>query len=388
MSMKAMLGAVITLILAVGGVALLTSVKSRPVVEPVPVSKDDMQLTNPFEGAAASKDAKVKVDETHFEFDRMGLGDSMSHEFVFTNTGTAPLLLAKGPMQCKCTMPTVSQEPIVPGQSAKITLTWKPEAASKDFQKTAVIWTNDADRPRVELSIHGAVAPDPAVLPGMFSVGNVRWSHESTAEVNMVSAMMKDLQITEVKTSDPELQVEFEPWTDKDFTAWVEPDMAPPVAGYRIRLKLLPVNKSGPFRGLVTLKTNHKNGDVTIPIDGVRVGPILIQHTNYQQTKGELNLGRFKSDVGKELTVKAFLQPFGQDLQISGVECDPKHLKIAATLQKNAAFKGENRELYDLTIQVPPGVPKGGYPNMPVLRMKTNHPDAPELTLKLQMVVQ
>ncbi len=388
MSLKAMFGAIITLILAVGGVAVLSSSGLRPVVDPKAPTLDDSHPTNPFEGKSASKDAKVKVEETHFDYGRMALGDSMSHDFVFTNVGTVPLLLAKGPIQCKCTMPTVGSEPVAPGQSVKISLSWTPVEASKDFQKEAVIWTNDLETPRVVLGIHGAVAPDPSVLPGSFTVGNIRWDKANEFDVALVSMVAKDLKVEGIETSHPEFQAEVQPWEARDYTAWVNPEMVDPMIGYYVHLKLLPVKKSGPFTGSVTLKTNHKKGDVKIPIDGIRVGPIGINHAQYQSAKAELHMGRFKSEEGKELMVRAFMEPFGEELKITGVESEPKHLKFSATLKKDAKITSASKEYYELTVQVPPGLPKGGYPVPPLLKIKTNHPEAPELVIKLMMIVQ
>jgi len=172
MSMKALLGTLLALVLAVGGTAFLVARSVQP--EPPPAPKPEageIVYQNPFDLKAPGPHPKVVVPESHFEFGVMSLGGEQSHEFEIRNEGDAPLKLAKGKILCKCTIPTLDTGAIPPGGSTKVQLTWKPTAAEKEFRKEADIWTNDPKIPMIKFSIRGSVYGDPEVTPGEFGVG-------------------------------------------------------------------------------------------------------------------------------------------------------------------------------------------------------------------------
>ncbi len=136
MSMKALLGTLLALVLAVGGTAFLVARSVQP--EPPPAPKPEageIVYENPFDLKAPGPHPKVVVPESHFEFGVMSLGGEQSHEFEIRNEGDAPLKLAKGKILCKCTIPTLDTGAIPPGGSTKVQLTWKPQRRKRSFEK-------------------------------------------------------------------------------------------------------------------------------------------------------------------------------------------------------------------------------------------------------------
>ncbi len=47
----------------------------------------------------------------------------VTHEFVFTNVGKAPLIIHQANASCGCTVPEYTLEPIMPGEKGKISVT-------------------------------------------------------------------------------------------------------------------------------------------------------------------------------------------------------------------------------------------------------------------------
>lgn len=82
-----------------------------------------------------------------------------SYDFVFYNKGDAPLIILKAIASCGCTSPLYTKEPIAPGTSSTIKVTYATAGRPSTFHKTITIYTNDPDAPNVVLIIQGNVIP-------------------------------------------------------------------------------------------------------------------------------------------------------------------------------------------------------------------------------------
>ena len=86
-------------------------------------------------------------------------------EFRFTNTGTEPLLIQKPKSSCGCTIPSWPNEPILPGESDVIKVTYRTNRAG-NINKTVTVTSNAVKNSTVVLRIKGRVLDQPTeVLP-------------------------------------------------------------------------------------------------------------------------------------------------------------------------------------------------------------------------------
>ena len=86
-------------------------------------------------------------------------------EFRFTNTGTEPLLVQKPKSSCGCTIPSWPNEPILPGESDVIKVTYRTNRAG-NINKTVTVTSNAVKNSTVVLRIKGRVLDQPTeVLP-------------------------------------------------------------------------------------------------------------------------------------------------------------------------------------------------------------------------------
>lgn len=84
----------------------------------------------------------------------------VSHEFEFTNTGNAPLLILSASASCGCTRPDYPTHPVKPGKSGKIKVTYNPAGRPGEFTKTITVRTNVKGKgKKVTLKIRGNVIP-------------------------------------------------------------------------------------------------------------------------------------------------------------------------------------------------------------------------------------
>ena len=104
---------------------------------------------------ATSNLIKVTWAKESHDFGDIPQGKPVSVEFAFTNTGDTPLLIADVATSCGCTASDYSKEPIAPGASSKIKVTYNA-ANPGAFTKSITVNFSDADSKKV-LMIKGTV---------------------------------------------------------------------------------------------------------------------------------------------------------------------------------------------------------------------------------------
>ncbi|MDH3709725.1 MAG: DUF1573 domain-containing protein [Cyclobacteriaceae bacterium] len=73
-----------------------------------------------------------------FDFGLIAQDQPVSHEFVFTNTGSAPLVIASVKGSCGCTITSYSQGPIEPGATGTVTATYNAKKLGT-FTKSVMV---------------------------------------------------------------------------------------------------------------------------------------------------------------------------------------------------------------------------------------------------------
>ena len=87
-------------------------------------------------------------------------GADGNFSFEFTNTGNEPLILTKPRSSCGCTVPHWPKEPILPGESSAIKVTYNTHRNGA-FNKTVTVYSNALKNKTVVLRIKGKVIPKP-----------------------------------------------------------------------------------------------------------------------------------------------------------------------------------------------------------------------------------
>jgi len=117
-------------------------------------------------GAAKAQDGKAQVGaEIEFEKVVHDYGDVPYNgngecEFRFTNTGTEPLIIQKPKSSCGCTVPSWPKDPILPGKSETIEVTYRTNRVG-NFDKKVTVTSNAVQNPTVVLRIKGRVLDQP-----------------------------------------------------------------------------------------------------------------------------------------------------------------------------------------------------------------------------------
>jgi hypothetical protein len=105
--------------------------------------------------------AKFTFEEEQFDFGTINEGDVVEHEFTFTNSGDAPLIITSANGSCGCTVPNPPKEPIAPGASASIKVSFNSQGKPGNQQKTVTINANTEPTTTI-LRISAQVTPKEA----------------------------------------------------------------------------------------------------------------------------------------------------------------------------------------------------------------------------------
>ncbi|MFB9845108.1 DUF1573 domain-containing protein [Mucilaginibacter ginsenosidivorans] len=92
-----------------------------------------MVACNNQSGSTASNDTSatapgdkpvMKFEKETHDFGKIKDGEKVTYEYKFTNTGKSPLIITDAKASCGCTIPEWPKEPIKPGESSKIKVTF------------------------------------------------------------------------------------------------------------------------------------------------------------------------------------------------------------------------------------------------------------------------
>tara|TARA_Y100000746_G_C15137947_1_gene299571 strand:+ start:68 stop:499 length:432 start_codon:yes stop_codon:yes gene_type:complete len=104
------------------------------------------------------KKAEISFEKTIINYGVIDKGSDGVREFIFTNTGDAPLVISEVKSSCGCTIPEKPEKPILPGESDKIQVKYDTQRVGLIRKSISV--TSNASNPSVYLKITGEVIND------------------------------------------------------------------------------------------------------------------------------------------------------------------------------------------------------------------------------------
>ena len=144
-----------------------TPVESKPMTSSdkatpaAPAVNAKPQAFDPAKDAAqapAGPTTSMVFDTYEHDFGTLDEGDAVTHVFLFTNTGSEPLLLEKCKGSCGCTVPQCPKTPIAPGAQGEIEVKFNSKGKKNNQTKTVTINAN-TDPSQTILKIKAFVNP-------------------------------------------------------------------------------------------------------------------------------------------------------------------------------------------------------------------------------------
>ena len=125
--------------LALSLVVLTTACKQESAADKI--TDADMKAIQE-QNAIAGKLAKVELDKEVHDFGTISEGDRVETEFIVKNIGDSDLMIYEAKGSCGCTVPEPPKDPIKPGDSAPIKVSFDSKNKPGEQEKTVTLTTN------------------------------------------------------------------------------------------------------------------------------------------------------------------------------------------------------------------------------------------------------
>ena len=333
------------------------------------------------------------VGGTDFDFGNMKRGTSRSHEFIFKNTGLAPLKLAVKNSTCKCTVGSVTEDYIAPGAQAPVKLTWTAEGILPEFGQTATITTTDLRMREVKLTITGRIGDNYVLDPGFITLGEFSSNESVERKFQLFSYENKPLEVVGY-WGDPDLKlvhVEHEirkielgsipahkdAFYVADFTLTIDPNMT-----------------AGPINGQVRLTVGPDEYPMSVQTTGRCVSDLrIVAGNNYDEEKNLLAMGNFTSKDGGNLSFFVSALNNGKDVTLEVGDISPAEVVDAVNIVVGTPIVSARKTLFPITINIPPGTAPidrdGSSPtNFAQVDFKSNIKNSSEITMFFKFKVE
>jgi len=116
-----------------------------------------MLLPSIVQISAQQKGPHISFEQTAHDFGKIFEEDGdVTIKFVFSNTGTEPVIIQQVSASCGCTTPEWTKTPVNPGKKGFVAATYSPKDRPGEFSKTISVTTN-AELQSIVLRIKGEV---------------------------------------------------------------------------------------------------------------------------------------------------------------------------------------------------------------------------------------
>lgn len=95
-----------------------------------------------------AQNAKFSVDHATHKFPKTKEGTLLEHTFKITNTGSTPLILSDYEVACDCTKLFLPKEPIAPGKTVDVRVTF--DTKGKSFFQDRIIYITSNTKSKTE----------------------------------------------------------------------------------------------------------------------------------------------------------------------------------------------------------------------------------------------
>lgn len=132
--------------------------EKSPQTEETAEQASEEQAVSPSNVSSSEKPVFSFEKEMH-DFGSIQEGTVAKHDFTFTNTGDAPLVINNARGSCGCTVPEWPREPIAPGEEGTIHVEFNSTNRTGSQQKQVTLTANTVPNKKV-LRISAQVQPN------------------------------------------------------------------------------------------------------------------------------------------------------------------------------------------------------------------------------------
>ena len=316
------------------------------------------------------------------------------------NTGTEPLIIVKAQAGCGCTAIQFPQEPIQPGDTATVGITYNPSGRPGQFTKQVLVTTNTMPQ-RTMVEISGNVIPSDATLDEQYPVraGSLRISQSIIPFGELVKGKNKTLYLSAYNASTDTVMVTvmgFKP----HLRLAVVPDTVPPARVTALTVHYL--SDKAPLWGLNTdtvmvfcRSLRHRPTDGPVGMAEIQVMAQVIEDFDSLSDKDRHDAPVISVDCGDRVdlgTITKQGERVTRTFTITNRGKRPLAIRrlwvpdgegITVTANRTEIKRGKSATV---TVTVDTSRQQGDLLNVP-LTVMTNDPVTPRLTIRLVGII-
>lgn len=348
--------------------------------------------------AVVSMGQSMKFNETTHDFGKINEADGrVTTIFTFVNDGDAPLVLSNVRASCGCTTPKWTHEPIEPGKTGEITVTYNPAGRPGRFQKTVTV-TSNATEPSMKLYIKGEVIPKQPkeVNPYPVKMGELGLKRRSLSFGSVVQGTNKTMEVEYINSSEQTITLDVltRPEDAHYHIELTATELAPKATGImRITLHSAESLLLGPINTKVYMVINGKrevsdtygfglNANIREDFSGLTVEQR--QKAPIAEIEQEINLGTVQ--LGKKASFKIPVGNVGGGdvLHIRRIVLDDKMLRLTAP--KSPIKNGRRADIKAEIDATNTQLDCTSYSR--IVTLITNDPNKPVINFKVNWIIK
>jgi Protein of unknown function (DUF1573) len=334
----------------------------------------------------------VSVNGTVFDFGVMARDTKGMHQFMVKNEGEGPLELRVENTTCKCTLAEVGAASLAPGATTEVVLEWEAKGADEEFRHGATLRTNDPLQPTVMLTVRGRIMHVVQAIPAAVQVDKITVHDEQEHRVRVLAYRPEKLQFHDAEFVEETIRNRFA-YSLHDVPSEEIAKYPDAQNGIDVVIKILPGLPMGPFRQTLRFVTSYEEfNTLEIPISGVCASDISIIGRKYSPDRQLLHWGVIDGAKGDRCELIALVRGgYRAGFEIALAASDPPNLfrvEVGEGTPHGSVTK------VPITIHIDPGHDPvsrlAGKTNDDYGRLdfRTNHPDAPTLTIFVQFGIK
>ena len=122
------------------------------------VKKENIENAEKRDSSISLGAPSISFDKEEYDFGNVNEGEIVKTTFTVTNTGKSDLVITNAQPSCGCTVPVWPKEPIAPGKTGEIQVSFNTSGKPNKQSKSITLTTN-TERGREVLKISGMVTP-------------------------------------------------------------------------------------------------------------------------------------------------------------------------------------------------------------------------------------
>jgi hypothetical protein len=149
---------------------------------------------------------KLTFEKPVYDFQKTEQGTTLTHSFMFRNTGNEPATIERVGSSCGCTVANVSERVIQPGKTGEIKASFDSSDFSGPITKEIFVYVLGLQKPAYTLTLKGVVIEELTVTPRPLNLGEIKAGSSKTGEIKLLNTGKKTIRITAFKTSMPQIK--------------------------------------------------------------------------------------------------------------------------------------------------------------------------------------